>query len=129
MNDCNIPVNIDMRRNEINAFTERLERIKLDFKDMKSADDNFHGDTKTEKEIKDLMLKIDQRLRAFDQENRDFIKYQTQKLEMYKEQDYLSFNNYPIIVEIRDFKAKINDGNIRLSELEELMNDLNNKLI
>lgn len=30
-----------MRRNEINAFTERLERIKLDFKDMKSADDNF----------------------------------------------------------------------------------------
>ena len=41
MSDFNIPVNIEMRRNEINAFTERLERIKQDFKDMKSADDNF----------------------------------------------------------------------------------------
>jgi hypothetical protein len=66
MNDCNIPVNIEMRRNEINAFTERLERIKQDFKDMKSADDNFQGDTKTEKEIKDLMSKIEQKLRSFD---------------------------------------------------------------
>jgi hypothetical protein len=66
MSDCNIPVNIEMRRNEINAFTERLERIKQDFKDMKSADDNFQGDTKTEKEIKDLMSKIDQKLRSFD---------------------------------------------------------------
>ena len=66
MNDCNIPVNIEMRRNENNAFTERLERIKQDFKDMKSADDNFQGDTKTEKEIKDLMSKIEQKLRSFD---------------------------------------------------------------
>jgi|APCry1669188879_1035177.scaffolds.fasta_scaffold175881_1 hypothetical protein len=66
MSDCNIPVNIEMRRNEINAFTERLERIKQDFKDMKSADDNFQGDTKTEKEIKDLMSKIEQKLRSFD---------------------------------------------------------------
>ena len=66
MNDCNIPVNIEMRRNEINAFTERLERIKQDFKDMKSADDNFQGDTQNEKEIKDLMSKIEQKLRSFD---------------------------------------------------------------
>ena len=34
-------MNIDMRRNEINGFSDRLERIKADFKDMKTADDNF----------------------------------------------------------------------------------------
>lgn len=55
-----------MRRNEINGFNERLERIKLDYKDMKTADDYFNGDSKTEKEIKDLIIKIDSKLKGFD---------------------------------------------------------------
>jgi hypothetical protein len=64
-----------MRRNEINAFNERLERIKLDYKDMKTADDNFNGDSKTEKEIKDLIIKIDSKLKGFDQDSREFLRY------------------------------------------------------
>lgn len=35
MGDCEIPVNISVRRNEVQAYLERLERIKMDFKDMK----------------------------------------------------------------------------------------------
>lgn len=35
MGDCDIPVNIQVRRNEVGAFTDRLNRIKLDFKDLK----------------------------------------------------------------------------------------------
>jgi hypothetical protein len=48
---------------------------------------------------------------------------------MYKESDYLSLNNYSIVVEIREFKAKIYEANLRLNEIEDLLNDLNNKLI
>lgn len=35
MGDCEIPVNISVRRNEVQAYLERLERIKMDFRDMK----------------------------------------------------------------------------------------------
>jgi len=33
------------------------------------------------------------------------------------------------MVEVREFKAKIYDANMRLNEIEDLLNDLNNKLI
>ena len=35
MADCDIPVNIQVRRNEVQAYLERLERIKHDFRDLK----------------------------------------------------------------------------------------------
>lgn len=35
MADCDIPVNIQVRRNEVQAYLERLERIKVDFRDLK----------------------------------------------------------------------------------------------
>lgn len=35
MADCDIPVNIQVRRNELQAYLERLDRIKADFKDLK----------------------------------------------------------------------------------------------
>ena len=35
MGDCEIPVNISVRRNEVQAYLQRLETIKMDFKDMK----------------------------------------------------------------------------------------------
>jgi len=35
MGDCEIPVNISVRRNEVQAYLERLERIKMDFRDLK----------------------------------------------------------------------------------------------
>jgi len=56
-------------------------------------------------------------------------KYQTQKLENYKEKEIMSIFNAPIVVEVREFKDKIEDANRRLKDLEELMRDLNNKLI
>jgi len=41
----------------------------------------------------------------------------------------LAENNAPVIVEVREFKDKIEDTNRRLKELEDLMKELNNKLI
>jgi len=35
MGECEIPVNIALRGNEMETLTERLERIKDDFKDLK----------------------------------------------------------------------------------------------
>lgn len=35
MSDCQIPVNIQMRKNELHGFQERLDNIKNDFKEMK----------------------------------------------------------------------------------------------
>ena len=43
MNECEIPVNIAMRENEIERFVVKLERIEEDFKDLKQADEDFEG--------------------------------------------------------------------------------------
>lgn len=48
---------------------------------------------------------------------------------MYREQDFLAYNIYYIIIEVRDFKQRIYDATLKLKDIEELMNDLNSKLI
>jgi len=35
MADCDIPVNINVRRNEVEAFDDKLNRAKTELKDMK----------------------------------------------------------------------------------------------
>jgi len=52
MGECEIPVNIALRRSELEAFSERLDRINDDFGDLRQADEDFDGDTGSEQEIK-----------------------------------------------------------------------------
>lgn len=34
-------------------------------------------------------------------------KYQNQKLDTYREQDFMSYNTYIIIIEVREFKLRV----------------------
>ena len=54
MADCEIPVNIELE-SELQAYMERLDRIKADFRDLKQADEDFDGEAGSEKEIKALI--------------------------------------------------------------------------
>lgn len=56
-------------------------------------------------------------------------KYQNQKLDMYREQDFMAYNIYYIIVEVREFKLRIYESTQKLKDIEDMMNDLNSKLI
>ena len=68
MSDCQIPVNIRMRANEIDQLRERLDHINDEFNELKSADDAFEGSSESETEIKALIEKIDRKLKSFDTE-------------------------------------------------------------
>lgn len=129
MADSDIPVNIQVRRNEVQAYLERLERIKVDFRDLKQADEDFDGETGSEREIKSMIKSIDGMIRQYDMEGRELSKYQNQKLDMYREQDFLAYNIYYIIIEVREFKIKIYEYTQKLKDIEDLMNDLNSRLI
>ena len=130
MDDCQIPVNRQMRANEIDQFSERLNQILDEFDDLKQADQDFDGSTESEREIKALIEKIDRKLNGFKQERKDHLKYQSNKLDAYTEADIFNENKqYVIIKEIRVFKEKIEDTNNRLKELDDLMRELNTKLI
>ena len=48
---------------------------------------------------------------------------------MYREPDFLTYNVYIIIIEVREFKLRIYTQTQKLKDLEELINDLNSKLI
>lgn len=48
---------------------------------------------------------------------------------MYREQDFMAYNIYYIIIEVREFKLRIYDSMQKLKDIEDMMNDLNSKLI
>jgi hypothetical protein len=56
-------------------------------------------------------------------------KYQNQKLDQYRESDFLAFNIYYIVIEVRDFKQRVFEATQKLKDIEDMMNDLNSKLI
>lgn len=129
MSDCQIPVNIRMRANEIDQFRERLANITEEFRELKQADDAYEGTSESEQEIKGLIEKIDRKLKAFETEKQQHNQYQKKPLEAYREKDIFGADNAVIVREVRVFKEKIADTNRRLKELDELLRELNNKLI
>jgi len=76
-----------------------------------------------------MIKKIDGLMKGFEIEKRDHIKFQKNKLEAYKEKDIMSIHNAPIVVEVREFKEKIEDTRRRLKDLEALIQELNTMLI
>lgn len=44
MGECDIPVNVSMRGNELKQLKERFARIRNDFNDFSQADQDFEGD-------------------------------------------------------------------------------------
>lgn len=48
---------------------------------------------------------------------------------MYREPDFMSYTVYLIIIEVREFKLRIFESTQRLKDLEDLINDLNSRLI
>lgn len=48
---------------------------------------------------------------------------------MYREQDFMAFNIYYIIIEVREFKQRVFEATQKLKDIEDMMNDLNSKLI
>lgn len=129
MSDCQIPVNIKMRANEIDQFRERLDYINDEFKELKAADDAYEGTSDSEQEIKALIEKIDRKLKSFETEKTQHMQYQKKTLEAYREKDIFGADNANIVREVRNFKEKIADTNRRLKELDDFLRELNNKLI
>lgn len=129
MGECEIPVNIALRENEIERFVVKLERIEEDFKDLKQADEDFDGSSSSEADIKKLIKEFEPKLAVFQMEKRDFNKYQQNTLNRYSKKDFESYDNASIITEIREFKAQIDDAMKRLKDLEAMTNQLNNMLI
>ena len=60
MGECDITVNIQMRKNELIQFADRLNNITTEFDDLKQADVDFMGDQASEDRIKIMIKKIDQ---------------------------------------------------------------------
>ena len=58
MGECDIPVNIALRANEMEVLTERIDRISDEFKDLQEADNEYNdykGDSRSENEIKKMI--------------------------------------------------------------------------
>jgi len=70
MAECELPVTIQVRRNEINALMLKLETIRNELKDLKQADADFEGDSASEAEIKSLIEQIEKMLTGYEEEGK-----------------------------------------------------------
>ena len=59
MSECVIPVNIAMRKSELEKFSERLDIMIDNFEHLRSADEDFAGDSAAEKEMRRMVLNFD----------------------------------------------------------------------
>lgn len=75
MGECEIPVNIAVRKNELLTYEEKLERILEEFTDLKRADEDYKGDKNSEDTIKALIKRIDQLLRQASKDKSDHFKF------------------------------------------------------
>ena len=124
MGECLIPDNITKRANEIDTFKEKINRITYDFFDFKiEYAKNSRLSTEMKKSLKVLIDEIDKRIFGFEEEKKEFIEFQKNRLEAYTQKDFLSLDNPPIIIEIREFKARIKDAKERLEELEAFIDE------
>jgi len=64
-----------MRENEIEQFSEKLDKIIDEFADLNAADSAYDGTEDSEKEIKVLIEKITRRLKGFEGERQDHAIY------------------------------------------------------
>lgn len=75
MGDCQIPVNIKVRENQVNQLSQRLQVITNEFNELKAADEAHEGSSESEREIKTLTLKIDRKLKALEAEKDGHFNY------------------------------------------------------
>ena len=61
MGDCLIPVNIQVRRNDLKGLDLKIQALKKEFSDLQTAIENL-GDKSDLDDITDLISQIDQNL-------------------------------------------------------------------
>ena len=125
MGECEIPVNISQRVNEMQLLNERMQRIADEFYDLKKSDEDFRGELAAEETIQEAIRKFSDVLKGFDQERQDLQKFLTGTLQQYKHKDFVGLKNCHIIIEVREYRFKLIDMNERLRELEDLLSNLN----
>jgi hypothetical protein len=74
MSDCCIPVNIQVRRNELKALNQKIDAMKKEFRDLQIANKNS-GDKGDSSDVKELIAKIDKVLQENDKEASDLERY------------------------------------------------------
>ena len=85
MGECELPVNIAVRKNELQSYEEKLERISEEFSDLKKADQDYKGDKNSEDSIKSLIKKIDGLMRLAVKEKQDHFNYYKNPMEKYRQ--------------------------------------------
>lgn len=58
MSGCCLPVNIQVRRNELKALNQKIDAMKKEFRDLQIANKNS-GDKGDAADVKELIAKID----------------------------------------------------------------------
>ena len=120
MDECEIPYTINLRAEEVDKFTDKLERITHEFQELKANDyEECSSDTKAG--IRRLIDEMVHKLTGFEDDKEDFNKFQKGTLDQYTQKDFVDIKNAPIIKEIREHKLKIYDSNWRLGELEDFL--------
>lgn len=106
----------------------RLRNMKAEFKDIKQADEDFDGDTAIEVQLKQMIAKVESDIKLFDKEITGHDKFLSQRLEKYLQADFL-VDSWKILIEVREFKLRIRDTNLKLNTFEKMANELNVVLI
>lgn len=124
LGDCSIDTNATKRQNELSLFSTKLDRLHVEFKNLKKANDkNFN------KGVSDKIKGADFKLKAFDEDKRDLQKLVAHEVELIKEHDFEDFHkNHDVIKRLRNLKNKIQEADKKLGDIQEVQTEVTRSL-
>lgn len=100
LGDCDIPIHIGKRVNNLEEFDQALNEIKEQFEFLKEEDSDLDDEfinPDTEAKIRSLVVSIDKQIHGFELEQIEFEKTQKSPIETYSADEHKSHDNAPII--------------------------------
>lgn len=89
MDDCMIPVNVQRRRVELEAFSEEFRAVQAEIDDMLNADGAYSGSSKDDSDIAEMIKEIRPEVEKIKRDEADAYKYLQMNLESWPLPDCL----------------------------------------
>lgn len=124
LGDFSIPANIKRRQNEIKQLQNKLHDFEQSLQQLKQADEDFEGDSKSEKEIAALLEQIVDTLAEFAIDIKELDRVQRKQLENYGYKDIHGPTNYDIINEVKNHKDNIAKLRKKTMNIDDTMKQL-----
>ena len=126
--DCNLATIVSKRKKELQQFSSRFDRIQKELLNLKNTTKKQNNKSLADP-INKALKESEFKLKALDKDRGDHKGARLKELDGFLPSHFENFEkNHIIIKKAREFKVAVNESEIKLREVEEILNGAIRKL-